>query len=309
VPATAKHKACQISWLWLRSLATDRISQFHFLVSYLPKSLFFITLGICSCQQAAPLPKQTPNSTAILPSPTFSEEPATAAPPAPPVSQPRLARKTIRGISFEGVSFDSRTHRLRVIDQPLGPGSVFETSQSVAQRHGALLAINAGFFTPEGKPLGLVVSDGQSSGAWNSASSLGSGIFAENASGALTIFRRSNQSHASGARELIQAGPLLLENGKAISGLDASKPALRSILLTDGGSRWWIGITSSCSLANLSAALAAESPAPWRSRNALNLDGGRSTDLFISPTISGHPVNRRGLLNRPVRNFLILKPR
>lgn len=290
----------------VRILAMDRNPHVVSLMRRLHKSLPLAALVFCSCQPVAPLAMRSSS-----PSPPPGALPIPAIEPAPttPVSQPRLSRKTIRGISFEGVSFDSRTHRLRVIDQPLGPGSSFDSSQSVAVIHKALLAINAGFFTPEGKPLGLVVSGGQSSGAWNSASSLGSGIFAENASGGLSIFRRGNRSAASGASELIQAGPLLLENGNTIGGLDAHKPAVRSIVLTDGGSRWWIGIASSCSLADLGAALASSSPTPWPVRDALNLDGGRSTDLYISEKIPGGPVNRRGFLNRPVRNFLILTPR
>ena len=211
----------------------------------------------------------------------------------------------IRGIYFEGVSFDARSHRLLVIDQPGGPGSSFGTSQDVVR----LLAINAGFFTPEGKPLGLVISMGNRAGAWNSASSLGSGIFAESPSGQLSLSRRTSPAAFSGARELIQAGPLLIENGSKIGGLDAGKSAVRSILITDGGSRWWIGKTSSCTLAALGEALASGSPASWPIRHALNLDGGRSTDLFVSMKIPGGPFERRGILNRPVRNFLILKPR
>ena len=200
-------------------------------------------------------------------------------------------------------------HRLLVIDQPGGPASTFGSSQEVARHHGALLAINAGFFTPEGKPLGLVISRGGRAGAWNSASSLGSGIFAESASGQLSLSRRSSASAFTGARELLQAGPLLVENGGKVGGLDPGKSAVRSILLTDGGTRWWIGRTSSCSLAALGEALASQSPEPWEIRHALNLDGGRSTDLYVSSKIPGGPIERRSLFNRPVRNFLILQPR
>lgn len=230
-------------------------------------------------------------------------------PSSSPAIPPTLSRKTIHGIEFEGVAFDSRSHRLSVIDQARGPGSLFATSQDAARQTGALLAINASFFTPEGKPLGLVVSGGARSGAWNSASSLGTGVFAENSSGGMSIFRRSSSSSASGARELIQAGPLLVMNGKRVGGLDGGKTAVRSIILTDGGTSWWIGKASPCTLAALGGALASASPAPWPVRDALNLDGGRSTDLFVSGRIAGGPINRRGFLNRPVRNFLILKPR
>lgn len=266
-------------------------------------------LALCACQPAPPLGIRPEKPAPAFPSIPNRPPPPAIPPTSPPPNPPALSLKTIAGIGFEGVAFDSRSHRLLVIDQPRGPGTAFPTSEAVARGTGALLAINAGFFTPEGKPLGLVVSGGSRSGAWNSASSLGSGIFAESPSGEMSIFRRSSPSAATGARELIQAGPLLIENGKRVGGLDVSKPAVRSILLTDGGHRWWIGKTSLCTLAALGDALASASPAPWPVRNALNLDGGRSTDLFVSPKIPGGPINRRGFLNRPVRNFLILRER
>jgi hypothetical protein len=269
-------------------------------------------LAFCACRPAVPLdvrrgsPVQPADAltTALTP-------PITPAVPTPssPASSPTLLRKTIKAIEFEGVAFDSRSYHLLVIDQPLGPGSAFDTSEDVAREYGALLAINAGFFTPEGKPLGLVISNGRRSGAWNSASSLGSGIFSENLSAGLSIFRRNSPAAASEARELIQAGPLFIENGRRVGGLDGEKTAVRSILVTDGGNRWWIGKTSPCTLASLGSALSIASPTSWPTRNALNLDGGRSTDLFVSGKVPGGPINRRGFLNRPVRNFLILKPR
>lgn len=273
---------------------------------FIPFACLFFAL--CACRQALPLDPVRENP---IP-PPVSLPPAEAAPlplPSAPAKDPALAERTIHGIAFEGVSFDSRTHRLQVIDQPLGPGTIYGTSRDVSASSGALAAMNAGFFTPEGKPLGLVVSAGKRQGAWNSASSLGSGIFAETASGRLSLSRRSSTAAFADARELIQAGPLLVENGRAVGGLDPEKPAVRSLLITDGCHRWWIGKTSLCTLSALGNALASSSPAPWPARTALNLDGGRSTDLFVSAKIPGGPLNRRGILNRPVRNFLILTPR
>lgn len=268
----------------------------------------FAALALCACQ-----PSRAPDVIRKKTSPISPPSSETAVLPAPVLSTPvgaaTLSRKTIRGIAFEGVLFDSRSHRLLVIDQPLGPGTAFGTAREVAMEYRALAAMNAGFFTPEGKPLGLVVADGKRFGAWNSASSLGSGIFMESSSGNLSISRRDSPAAIGGARELIQAGPLLIENGRAVGGLDRQKPAVRSLLITDGGHRWWIGKTSLCTLAALSEALTSDSPAPWPAHHALNLDGGRSTDLFVSSSIAGGPFERRGILNRPVRNFLILKSR
>ena len=246
-----------------------------------------------------------PESVAINSAPEVRHE--IEALPAP--RSPRLLRKTISGIDFEGVSFDSRTHFLAVADQARGPGSVWSSSEDVARQRGGLMAINAGFFTPEGNPLGLVVSSGKVSGGWNSASSLGNGIYREPQGGLPSISRRSSRAAVANSRELIQAGPLLVENGRQVRGLNGEKSALRSIILTDGGTQWWIGKTSPCTLAALGNALANGSPTPWKIYDALNLDGGRSTDLFVSSAIPGGPVNRRGFFNRPVRNFLVLRAR
>jgi len=102
---------------------------------------------------------------------------------------------------------------------------------------------------------------------------------------------------------------MLVENGRPVSGLNADKPAIRVFLLWDGGSRWWLGRSSLCTLAELGSALGKGSPAGWDARHALNLDGGRSADLWISENVSGGPLNFRSLFNRPVRNFLVLVPR
>lgn len=233
---------------------------------------------------------------------------ATAPPPTPtsttPAKPPALTRKIITNILFEGVSFDSRTHRLQVIDQPAGPGTLHQDAASLCRQTGALAAINAGFFTPEGKPLGLVIANNKNSGTWNTTSSLGSGIWLENPQQKPSITRRTpTPPHA---KNLIQAGPLLIENHQPISGLNTSKPAIRTLILTDGKTNWWIGRTSTSSLASLANALNTSSPANFPVKTALNLDGGRSADLHITNNIPGGPITRRSPINRSVRNFLIL---
>ena len=229
-------------------------------------------------------------------------------PPPTPTNPPRVEVREISGILFEGVGFDSRSHRLVVADQPNGPGSRYLDSASAGRSFGGIAAINAGFFTPEGAPLGLVVSSGRISGSWNSASSLGSGIWHESPAGAMGISRRekTGRSGASAMRELIQAGPLLVENSRAVGGLDPTKSSVRTLIWWDGRSGWWIGRSSPCTLAALGQALASG----WQGvETALNLDGGRSSDLWVSELVSGGPLTRRSPWNRPVRNFLILAPR
>ena len=232
----------------------------------------------------------------------------------PPAAAPVAAistRGVISGIHFDGVAFDSRTHRLRVVDQPGGPAAQYPDARAAGRSIGGIAAINAGFFTPSGEPLGLVVSSGKASGAWNSASSLGSGAWHEDINGRSAITRREvlGRGAAAAMPELLQAGPMLVDKGRAVAGLESEKSSARSVILWDGGTRWWVGRSSPCPLAKLSTILAGASPSGWPVRFALNLDGGRSSDLWISAAVPGGPVELRPVWNRPVRNFLVLTPR
>lgn len=239
-------------------------------------------------------------------SPTKAE-PAPSHPPAVPV----FASATRNGITFEGISFDSRLHRLVVVDQPGGPGSVHASAAAAGSATGGIAAINGGFFTPEGDPLGLVIASGKPSGFWNSGSSLGSGLWFEESPGQPVIRRREAVGKPAALRksELLQAGPMLVENSRPVGGLETAKTSARTLILWDGGCRWWIGRSAPCTLAVLAKTLAETPPSDWKVRQALNLDGGRSADLWVSSAIPGGPAERRPPWNRPVRNFLILKAR
>lgn len=228
-----------------------------------------------------------------------------------PLDAPKITRRTASGVLFEGVSFDSRTHRMLVVDQPHGPGSRFADASAAASANGGIAAVNAGFFTPEGEPLGLVTSRGRPAGTWNSASSLGSGIWYEDSNGRSAISRRESlgKAGAAGMRELIQAGPVLIDEFRPVSGLESTKSSMRIVMLWDGRHRWWVGRAGPCTLDALANAIASGNPAGWNTRKALNLDGGRSADLWISGSLSGGPIQRRPAWNRQVRNFLVVAPR
>jgi len=282
-----------------------------------PSLISLLALSACSPFADRSQPPRANPATAIAPpdassSPASPPSPQTNTPPPPStttLTPPRLASKTISGITFEGVAFDSRSHRLRVLDQPAGPGSRWPDAESAGKSIAAIAAINAGFFTPEGSPLGKLVTAGNPVGSWNRSSSLGSGVWLETPGGQSSILRRESAINSPTPSEMIQAGPLLTENTRKIPGLESTKPAVRILILWDGNSRWWIGRASPCSLAALAEAIASGKPAGWTTRSALNLDGGRSSDLWISPSVAGGPLLRRSFLNRPVRNFLALVPR
>lgn len=268
-------------------------------------------LVACSPVTTAPI-EPTPPSKAVEPSdaatdaassPTHQE---TAVPSADtrPTSAPRFSRVTVGGIAIEAVTFDSRSHHLVVADQPDGPGSRWPDSRAAGS--GGLAAINASFFNPDGSPLGLVVTSGNRRGALNRASSLGSGFFVETTDGHLALIRRDR---FSGAREAIQCGPFLVEGDRPVAGLSEKTASARSFIATDGRNRWVIARTGPCSLVGLAEALAGSEIQGVPVRTALNLDGGRSSDLWVSSSVSGGPVHTRPLWNKPVRNFLILRKR
>lgn len=252
-------------------------------------------------------PPRSANSPSPVSAATSTSQATASQTPALPA---RISTANISGITFEGVAFDSRRNPLIVVDQPLGPGSTIPDAAAAASLKGGIAAVNAGFFTPEGTPLGRVVATGNASGAWNSASSLGSGVWASGPSGSfITRREKLGKPPASRFPNLLQAGPMLVENGQTVPGLDPIKSTVRTFLLWDGGTRWWMGRASACTLAELGTTLGTAGPASWKPVHALNLDGGRSSDLWISQSLAGGPLVRRPPWNRPVRNFLVLLPR
>ncbi len=202
------------------------------------------------------------------------------------------------------MTFDSRTHRLAIADQAGGPGSRWADAAAAGRDLGGIAAVNAGFFTPEGKPLGLVVTGGKRVSPVNNSSSLGAGLFIGGSSPAL--LRRGS---ATGSPEVLQSGPFLVENGRATAGLSTDSSTARTILGWDGGSGWFIARTGACSLAGLGQALRGNQVGGVKARTVLNLDGGRSSDLWVASSVPGGPVSLRPFWNKPVRNFLVLVPR
>lgn len=230
-----------------------------------------------------------------------------AAPRAIPVnvSAPQYHRTSMQGITIHAVSFDARSHRLRLQDQPNGPGTLWADAQSAATSVQGLAAINAGFFTPEGKPLGVMISDGKKLGG-NNPSSLGAAVWFE-ANGRTGIVRREKSNF--NAPQLLQAGPLLAENSLAVAGLENNKTSARSFIAWDGGTMWMIARTSPCTLAQLAQVIGGQSPCGFPIHIALNLDGGTSADLYVAKEIPGGPAVHRAIWNKPVRNFLVLQKR
>lgn len=208
-----------------------------------------------------------------------------------------------RRVEMALVVFDDRRLTLRVVDQPdanAGAGRV----RGIAQELGAAACINGGFFHPDFTPLGLFTADGRSAGRM-ARTSLVSGAVVVRA-GVPTLVWNAEAGGYEGAAQVLQAGPRLVHEGRAVPGLDGVKQAARSFVLHDGGHRWALGTARDCSLAELGEMLATAGLLPelkaWR---ALNLDGGRSTAL-CARYAEGGELCRPGW--RTVRNYLAVVP-
>lgn len=273
------------------------------------RPLLLLSLAFVSCSATAPRPPSDPATTAKIEASVQVERdeanPLPAPAPREPISPPSIVRTSLGGISIHAVTFDSRTHFLAVADQPGGPGSKWPDCRAAGQALGGIAAINAGFFTPEGAPLGRVISNGSSAGGVNRASSLGAGFYIRTSSGKMDLLRREQ---FNGGRQALQSGPFLVERGQTIGGLSEKQSSARSFVAHDGGTRWIIACTGACSLKTLANALAGQSIGSIRLESVLNLDGGRSSELWASEQISNGPYFERPIWNKNVRNYLVLKP-
>ena len=215
-----------------------------------------------------------------------------------------------QGITISAVYFDDRKFRLTVADQADGCGSQWLDAKSAALSCDGYAAINGGFFTPEGKPLGLLVASGIKRGSLNN-SSLGAGIFISSKNKSAIVRRElyAPSSVANNVENILQAGPMLVEHGKATIGLSDHNERPRSFIAWDGKHHWAIGHIDSSTLAAVAKALSETSLNGFKASTVLNLDGGRSSDLWAGPRVPSGPKTHRSFLNKTVRNYLVITSR
>ena len=241
-----------------------------------------------------------------------TDQAAVIIPPVVPQLIMPLAYHSIlsQGITISAVYFDDRKFQLTVADQADGCGSQWLDAESAALSCDGYAAINGGFFTPEGKPLGLLVASGIKRGSLNN-SSLGAGIYISSKNKSAIVRRElyAPSSVANNVENILQAGPMLVEHGKATSGLSDHNERPRSFIAWDGKHHWAIGHIDSSTLAGAAKALSETSLNGFKASTVLNLDGGRSSDLWAGPRVPSGPKTHRSFLNKPVRNYLVITSR
>lgn len=199
--------------------------------------------------------------------------------------------------------FDAREETLRVVRASDGADEL----RSVCRSRGALAGINGGFFDSTGAPLGLVVSEGRRMGRPGLASGLTSGVLS--VSGGTPSLSRA-KDHAFGdpsVSDLLQAGPFLVRERQAVTELQPSRYARRSLILTDGNHRWALAYVPSATLDGIAKTLAAPGGfPPFQPTTVLNLGGATSSGFWVR-----RPADLDFYLREVVKlpNFVIVVPR
>jgi uncharacterized protein YigE (DUF2233 family) len=208
---------------------------------------------------------------------------------------------TIGSVRLSGVSFSSARATLRVVDNP---PEAFGSFPDLLAATGAFAGMNGGYFHPDYRPLGLMISDGRTIHGFEKSKLL-TGVVTVRG-GRLGITRAGGYAPGRDVTEALQAGPWLVEAGGVVPGLNAVKRARRSVLATDGKGRWALVACGPLTLAETAAVLRLPGLCgDWTVREALNFDGGSSTALWAATAPKPLVIPSFG----PVRNYLAIIPR
>lgn len=207
------------------------------------------------------------------------------------------------GATLHFVVFEAESHHLRVIDQgPMGRESLAEAML----RTGCLAGVNGGYFHPDFEPVGMLVSDGKIVRGPQRAKLLSGALVVTRQH--MKLLRATDPLPGKNALQALQAGPFLVEGGKAVAGLNEVRSARRTAVAMGGMGRWALVSSSRLTLAELGAILAEPAllPGGLKVERALNLDGGSSTALWVrQPGAAPFSIGEFGI----VRDFIGIVPR
>ena len=171
----------------------------------------------------------------------------------------------------------AKSGKLRVIDNPAGA----ETLADAIQRRNCVAGVNGGYFDPNFRPIGLLVSEGVVISPLTRARLL-TGVLCDSSNG-IEIVRLREFSQKRKFDDAVECGPFLIDLGKRIRGLNDTRSARRTFAALARGGNAALGVSSDLSLAQLSEALSTISLRDdFKIRRALNLDGGSSSAFWFA---------------------------
>jgi hypothetical protein len=198
--------------------------------------------------------------------------------------------------SLELAIFSTKACRLRVVDQPTEPRLDLE---DVMARGNFLAGVNGGYFDPEYRPIGLLIVDGTIVAPLQKARLL-SGVFSASAK-KIQIARVGEFTMIPKPEMAVECGPMLVDLGKSVRGLESRKAARRTFATVGAGDKAALGFCSEVTLADLSNILSIVTIPEFKIQRALNLDGGSSSAFWFKRANGGaFSISEQ----KPVRDFV-----
>jgi hypothetical protein len=204
-------------------------------------------------------------------------------------------------VSLELAIFSTKSCRLRIVDQPSEPRVDLE---DVMTRGNFLAGVNGGYFDPKYNPIGLRIVDRTTTAPLQRARLL-SGVLSATPK-KIQISRVAEFSLNQKPEGAVECGPMLVDLGKAVRGLESNKIARRTFAAVAAGDKAALGFCSDVTLADLSNILAAVTIPDFKIQRALNLDGGSSSAFwFKRANGSAFSISEQ----KTVRDFVAISPR
>ena len=190
--------------------------------------------------------------------------------------------------------------RLRLVDNA---DRSMDPSEAMAGSN-CLAGTNGGYFDPDFAPMGLRIANGELVRPLRKARLL-TGIIVANP-GSIRILRFGEYSPKTKADVALQCGPLLVDSGQPVKGLDRTRLARRTVAVV-AGDLFALGICSEASLADTGEIMSVIHLAGHaKVSRALNLDGGSSTAFWFRSD-DGRTFSESE--TKTVRDFLGIAPR
>jgi exopolysaccharide biosynthesis protein len=196
------------------------------------------------------------------------------------------------------IVYHPNTFGIRVVNND---GWHYASVADVARDTDAVAGVNGGYFQADGTPVGLLISDSRTVHKQETAKLLSGVFFVKD--GKPGLVRSAHFARIKNVSQAIQCGPFLLEDSRAVTGLNNQRSAPRTFVFTTSNSIWGFGICRSVTLAEMGQILAVPDLLGRTSVvSALNLDGGSSTQFWAR---SGEEVTSSSTL-AVVANYLLL---
>lgn len=209
-----------------------------------------------------------------FPSPTLTSSPTPTITPIVPINVLEIDYQGTTYLIYYSILSGKKIKLIPNFDQKL-------SAKSLVKENNCLAAINGGFYTPEGEPLGLFITDNK---IYNEEETINKTLL----TGFFYLDEQGNpkigNTYFSGSLLVLQAGPLIINNYPLSTIID--EQARRSVIVEDTQGNYYIlaiivkdDLYLGPSLEDLPPLLFSIEK-PFQVSTALNLDGGSSAVYF-----------------------------